>query len=75
MKLKEYYSRPKLIALHYFNMSLVDYDSVLIDKFGLKIDKNNKPYLPQYNTSGNVFDRNFTSLLNMYGRPQTKRIN
>jgi putative chitinase len=56
----------KLIAKHYFPVD----DEHIIEKYKMKKDRNGY-YLPQWNTSGRVFDANFTSLNRLYGRPHT----
>lgn len=56
----------RLIAKHYFPVD----DEHIIIKYKMKKDSNGY-YLPQWNTSGRVFDANFTSLNRLYGRPHT----
>ena len=79
MKLHEFYitenPKPKLIALHYFNISSADFDNILMQQTGLKKDRSGILYLPQYDTSGSKFDRTYSSLLNHYGLKKTIKVN
>ena len=68
MKIKQYIveqNKPKLVALHYFNVYDGDLDPSSMAEYGLKKDRRGKLYLPQYNTSGAKFDRNFSALLRL----------
>ena len=58
-------STPKLIKLHYFKVD----DTEIARELKLKQDRNGQWYLPQYNTSGRGFDRQYTSVLRIFNRP------
>jgi hypothetical protein len=58
-------STPRLVKLHYFN---VDDEQAAVE-LGLKQDRNSRWYLPQYNTSGSGFNRNYTSAVRLFNRP------
>lgn len=70
MRFEEFENKPRLIKLHYFNVT--DEDAAV--QYGMKQDKNRQWYLPQYNTSGSKFDRNATSLIRLFGHPETVNI-
>ena len=67
MRFNEFENKPKLIKIHYFNVT--DEDAAV--QYGMKQDRNGQWYLPQYNTSGSKFDRNATSLIRLFGHPRT----
>jgi hypothetical protein len=58
----------QLITKHYFPVD----DEQIIVKYKMKQDHKGY-YLPQWNTSGRVFDANFTSLKKLYGQPHTTK--
>lgn len=65
MRFTEIESRPKLVKLHYFNVTDID----LARELGFKQDKTGSWYLPQYNTSGPGFDRKATTAIRSFGHP------
>lgn len=69
MRYNEFENKPKLIKLHYFNVTDID----LAKELGMKQDRNGSWYLAQYNTSGSGFDRKATSAIRAFGHP-TKTI-
>jgi hypothetical protein len=72
MRLTEIESLPKLIKLHYFSVD----DQQASNELGMKQDRNGRWYLPQYNTSGRIFDQRFSSAVRLFGRPiNTIKIN
>lgn len=72
MILKEIFrdNKPILTKLHYFNFNNVQ-DAIILSDNKIKKDKDGSWYLPQYNTSGSIFDRIFTTLIRNYGSPKT----
>ena len=65
MRFTEIENRPRLVKLHYFNVTDID----LARELGLKQDKAGRWYLPQYNTSGAGFDRKATTAIRSFGHP------
>jgi hypothetical protein len=67
MKAEEYLleANIKLIALHYFDRAIKYMDKISISKYGLKKDNHGAYYLPQYNTSGQKFNRIYTELMRL----------
>jgi hypothetical protein len=65
MRLIEIQSLPKLIKLHYFNVD----DQQASKELGMKQDRNGRWYLPQYNSSGRIFNQKFSSAVTIFGRP------
>lgn len=70
MRFTEIDSKPKLVALHYFNVS----DEQLAQELGMKQDRKGSWYLPQYSTSGSGFDRKVTTSIRSFGRPHSVRL-
>jgi hypothetical protein len=67
MRFTEIESRPKLVKLHYFNVT----DFQLAQELGMKQDKNRRWYLPQYDRSGRGFDQAATTAIRAFGRPNS----
>ena len=65
MRFTEIESRPRLVKLHYFNVT----DTDLARELGFKQDRNGRWYLPQYNTSSSGFDRKATTAIRSFGHP------
>jgi hypothetical protein len=70
MRFTEIESRPKLIMLHYFNVT----DQQLAQEVGMKQDRSNRWYLPQYNRSGRGFDQRVTTAIRAFGRPNSVKL-
>lgn len=70
MRFTEIDSKPKLVMLHYFNVT----DEQLALELGMRKDKNNRWYLPQYNTSGRGFDQKATIAIRSFGRPNSVKL-
>ena len=58
---------PKLVRLHYFDV----HDEQAAQDIGLKQDRNQRWYLPQYTTSGSRFDQKATTAIRLFGKPNT----
>lgn len=65
MRISEFDNKPRLIKLHYFNVTDTDFAAEL----GMKQDRYGSWYLPQYNTSRSGFDRKVTSAIRAFGHP------
>ncbi len=59
----------KLVAKHYFPVD----DEEIIIQYRMKKDSRGY-YLPEFNTSGRMFNLNYSSLIRLYGHPHTIKI-
>ena len=65
MRLSEIESKPRLVKLHYFNVT----DIIAAEDLGLRKDRNGNWFLPQYDRSGQGFDRKASSAMRLFGHP------
>jgi hypothetical protein len=70
MRFTEIESKPKLVMLHYFNVT----DEQLANELGMRTDRNGRWYLPQYSTSGRGFDVKATTAIRSFGRPNSVKL-
>jgi hypothetical protein len=71
MRFTEIESKPKLVKLHYFNVTDVN----AAREIGMRQDRNGQWFLPQYDKSGSGFDRKATSAIRLFGHPKSVSIN
>ena len=62
--------KPRMTHLHYFD----NVDDEIAQLNGMKKDRNNRWYLPQYTTSGRGFDIKAGNLIRNYGKPRTVKL-